>query len=478
MSPYPAGFCRGIRSYSAALLWLILLSGWLAPALRAQPTVVPGTLDLGPVAVGSTQSGFVQLRNFTGSPLAVTSIQPPVAPFAQIGSNCAPLPITLPNLGTCTLTYEFAPTSPGLFAQALDVHWQDGLGNSGTVQVLLEGEGIGPALSIVPNPLDFGLIRVGVTSPPMLVTLGSAGAVTLDVTSIQSAAAPFAFTAGGSCPSPPFSLAPAATCTLALEFQPQIVGPVIQSIQIQTNAGVDFLDLTGTGGAPDIALLPVAVQLPDTGVGAVSSPTSMHVLNAGAFPLTVTGLNALVPLGPEFQLQSGSCGPFPFQVPAGGSCELLWIFAPSATGMLQRGGNLISDALTGSGAFTLQGTGLDLQLSLGPAVLDFGSWYAGETSAPMEVTLINAGTDTLAVGFANAVIPMGNPFVLQAGSCPDPVVLPPAASCFRRYVFAPGVAGSFSLVVEAISGAPTSPDIYTVTGIALDPTIFSDGFEP
>ena len=467
----------GATPRSACLVFLI----WALHSVAAwgQPSVLPDPLDLGSVDVGATNSEIVQLRNFTGSPLAIVSVQAAQAPFQQIFSNCQPLPFTLNNLDTCSLEYEFAPSAAGVFDQSLEVGWQAGPSNSGTVFINLEGVGSGPELTVTPDPLDFGLARVNTVAGPLSVTLTNTGQATLDVQSIDSAVQPFAF-AGGSCPQPPFSLPPNTgnSCTLDVEFAPFNTGPEMQQLAVVSNATgpSSAINLEGEGVAPDIMLIPTTIDFGGVGVGA-SAGAILQIINGGSWPLDVFGISAGTPLLPVFSMLPGICGLPPFQVPPGAMCDLVFEFQPTATGPLQQTVTLDHNAFTGSGSFVLQGAGLDLSIDVSPGQLDFGVVDVGDTAPAQSVTLLNTGSEPLDVTFSFSTIPFNNPFHLQSGSCPDPVTLQPASSCRMEYTFAPTEPGQFVLGVRVESGAATSPDAYSVIGETPPDMIFADGFE-
>lgn len=102
-------------------------------------------------------------------------------------------------------------------------------------------------LSLEPATLEFGKVAVGASSS-QVATLQSSGDATLQVDGIGIATAPFALT-GGDCPTPPFQLAPEASCTLEYTLQPSVVGPVQIGIEIASNAagGAATLTLQGNG---------------------------------------------------------------------------------------------------------------------------------------------------------------------------------------------------------------------------------------
>lgn len=244
-----AGHGSDWRRHIACLF--LVFSVFRSIAAVAQPSVLPDPLSLGFVEVGSSNSDVVQLRNFTGAALAIVSIESPQAPFQLVSSNCQPLPFTLNNLDTCALEYRFDPSSAGTFSESLEVVWQAGSGNSGSVFINLAGTGTEPELTITPDPLDFGQVLVNSVGGPLTVTLTNTGQADLDVQAIDSAVQPFSFV-GGDCPQPPFSLPPNVlnSCSLDLEFSPVNTGVEVQQLSVTSNAGgpSDSINLEGRAG--------------------------------------------------------------------------------------------------------------------------------------------------------------------------------------------------------------------------------------
>lgn len=464
---------------TAVALLLSLCACLRSGDLAAQPGVFPGSVNFGPVPVGSSStSEFVQLRNNTGSALAITQIAAVSSPFQLVSSNCAPLPITLQPLGLCTLEYRFSPTVAGPASTNVAVNWQAGPGNTGTVFIPLSGSGVGPVLSISPRPLDFGAVRVGTSTAPQSVTLANTGQGTLDIQQIQTPPVPFSIASAG-CPQPPFSLAAGTSCTLDFQFMPTATGvfSAQPGVTSSTIGSVNSIELSGSGVAPAILLSPTLIDFGAIGIGA-NSQRLLQIINPGQVPLSVAGISAGTPLLPQFSLMPGSCGIPPFQVPPGGAfCDVLMSFTPTATGPVQQQISFDSDAFSGSPNFTLQGSGLDLFISVTPMLTDFGSLLQGQVSPPETVRVENTGGDPIDLAFSFPVLPLNNPFLLQPGSCSDPITLPPGAHCDLIWVFAPTQSGTFDLLGRVTSGAATSPDEFMLTGIGLSELLFADGFE-
>jgi hypothetical protein len=193
---------------------------YVAPAI-AIVSVTGGPLAFGNVAQGTTSAAeTLTLHNtggadFTGAAVAVT------LPFSQgTGSTCT---ATLAAGSTCTINIVFAPTASGAATGTATITG----GNAAVTgsPVALSGTGVAAAtVSISPNPLMITLARV---------TGNNTGTVTLKNTSTgASTTISGVVVAGGDMATGWFfnklgggndtctnrTLAPAATCTVAVRF--------------------------------------------------------------------------------------------------------------------------------------------------------------------------------------------------------------------------------------------------------------------
>jgi|GEM_PF-923014 len=141
-------------------------------------------------------------------------------------------------------------------------------------------------LAVAPAAVDFGVVPVGGSAAPAVVTLTNAGGGALRVNAVDAAAAPFA-RSGGDCPAAPFDLAPSATCTLAYAFAPTRLGAFAQTLAVSSDGGEATIALSGvaTPGAPaTLALLGGSGQSAPVG-GAFALPLAVQVRDAWNNPV-------------------------------------------------------------------------------------------------------------------------------------------------------------------------------------------------
>lgn len=85
-------------------------------------TINPVAIDFGAVAVGLASLPVVMSITNTGDlDLDITTLESPVAPFAEIGRTCGVPPFVLGPSATCTVSLIFEPTAEGNAKQVLTV---------------------------------------------------------------------------------------------------------------------------------------------------------------------------------------------------------------------------------------------------------------------------------------------------------------------------------------------------------------------
>ena len=223
-----------------------------------------GTLTISPTAAPFGDQGIntasapidITLGNSGTASLDVTALTTPIAPFSRVGGTCsASLPITIAAGGSCTLSYQFAPTATGPFSQNISVT----ANAPGSGNIALSGNGVQGMLSVSPNPVAFPDLLVG-SSLNATLTIGNTGTGALQVTSLDAPSAPFGV-AGGTCGPAPFSLAASTSCTIDYSFAPTTTGSFSQTLILVSDVQTAAIDLTGSASAA-----PVEVPtLSDTG---------------------------------------------------------------------------------------------------------------------------------------------------------------------------------------------------------------------
>lgn len=198
-----------------------------APLVRAVETPLEidvTSIAFGDVNVGNSASATATLTNSGSVPMGPLNLfggAPPTAAFSAT-QNCQGA--TLAPGGTCTVTYTFAPTAPGAFAdQSTFIVSPTGDQADGEeFTVALSGTGVNP-IAAAPLDIDFGDVLVGTTSPAIAVVVTNTSADPFGPLNLFGGAPPTAaFSAAQNCQGT--TLAPGGTCTVSYTFAPTSPG--------------------------------------------------------------------------------------------------------------------------------------------------------------------------------------------------------------------------------------------------------------
>ena len=165
----------------------------------------------------------------------------------------------------------------------------------------------------------------------------------------------------------------------------------------------------------------------------------MALFNQGALPLTINTISIEGANAGDFS-QTNTCN---MPLNTGQDCFFTVEFSPTAEGV-ETAELAITDNSPGTfHSAALQGTGVEPLGEFNPTSLNFGSVPQGEMSAPMSVTITNAGNATL--DFGSITISQQNPPAFAFGgndTCQG--VLNAGQSCLLSVVFTPPGLGQFS----------------------------------
>jgi hypothetical protein len=372
--------------------------GGTAPPPPAQLTVTPTSLAFGEVATGASVTKTFSISNTGGSPLTVTSVTGPAAPFSASGAPAAGS--TMNPGASVTVTVGLAPTQTGTWSSSIQVSTSAGPPATVTLTGTTSATPPPAQLSVTPASLPFGTVSVG-TSATKTFSIANTGGQSLTVNSVGAPAGPFSMT------SPPAANTPLAvgqSISVTVQFAPTAAGTFTSSIPITTTAGNASVALTGatpTGGGTIVpapwaggwrvngqASLTASSLIMTPNVAAASGsafwPTAVATANLHAvFDITIDQGNGAD--GAAFVLGNPAAGALPTMV--GGS-----------------GGALGAAGIPGVAVTfdTFQNTGDPSNNFIGIAVSGGGLTYSGRTSTAIP-TLRNS-TQTIDVQVAGGVI--------------------------------------------------------------------------
>ena len=301
---------------------------------------------------------------------------------------------------------------------------------------------------------------MGTTSTSQSVQLTNNAANVLTVNSVL-ATGDFSQTNGCT------TVAPGASCTITVTFQPSLTGIRYGSVIISDSAGVQVVLLAGTGNAPGVELSPASVNFGSAVVGASSVPQSITLTNNGSSSLTVA---SVTPSG-DF-IESDNCVSSS-PIASGSSCTIQATFTPSATGTRQGALAVVDDA--GTQVASLQGTGTAPGVTLSTSTLSFTGQTVGTSSAAQTATLTNSGTSGLTV----TSFTTGGDFSVTSPDCAPPLLLAGGGICTLQVVFSPTAAGGRTGAVTILDGIGTHVIALSGTGaavgVSLSPATLSFG---
>jgi hypothetical protein len=242
-------------------------------------TLAPTSLAFSATTGTTSAAQTTTLTNSGNAALNIASIAiggTNPADFSET-NNC---PASLAAGASCTVSVKFAPASVASYTAALAVT-DNASGSPHTVA--LSGTGTAapaPVAVLTPSSFSFGSIVTGSSSSPQSATLSNTGNAALSISGISiggSNASDFAET--NTCGS---SLAPGATCTIAVTFTPATAASLTATLSVADNASnsPQTVTLNGTGTAPaSFTIAPAA----STGTSSLST--------AATFTLDVTPVN-------------------------------------------------------------------------------------------------------------------------------------------------------------------------------------------
>ena len=312
------------------------LSGSTLPNL----TLVPATINLGSVAVGTTSPAKKVTLTNQGPALAIAAIATS-GNYIQ-SNNC---PATLTTGGSCAINVSFQPTAVGTIQGALSVTSSDGFNFAlSGVSAGLSGTGTGTVASqaaLQPSKVNFGLHgAVDFFPSSKKVTLTNASSTTsltiqgVSVTGPASFSQPMYQITSNNCPS---MLAPKAQCqitvTLGNSGAVPLSIPGALTIVDSDPTSPQVVPLSATQAA-EVTFSPPRLTFPPQNVGTTSPmqvvTVSSNLDDSGIslLPLAISGDFNVVPAG------STPCGMSPGFSGFGAKCTLGITFTPNRVGVI------------------------------------------------------------------------------------------------------------------------------------------------
>ncbi len=211
-------------------------------------------------------------------------------------------------------------------------------------------------LHVVPTAIDFGGVKLGVTSDEKTVTVSNAGTLPLTIGAIKLVGGDSSMFKVLHNHATGVTLSPGQSRTFQVDFTPAAPGERIAQVQIFTNGvgNPGMVNLKGLGLAPELVVTPASLNFGPLTVGTMSTPQTVKISNVGNDDL-VLGDITLAGIGKKSFKLKADCSNM--VVPPGGSCAEDVSFEPLSVGLKQARLVIPSNTLAGTTLVPLTGTG-------------------------------------------------------------------------------------------------------------------------
>ena len=197
---------------------------------------------------------------------------------------------------------------------------------------------------------------------------------------------------------------------------------------------------------------PVSLTFASQNEGSTSSAQTVILTNTGGITMSPAAIVASGDFSETDECVNSA-------ISAGQSCSIQVSFTPTQTG--DRTGQLTISANIAGGQLVvaLHGAGVFTGVvSLAPSAINFGQVQVGTTSAPLQVTVGNAGTSAIPL----SAVSVTAPFVLASNACGTSV--PAGNDCQLTVEFLPTQGGTASGTLTLTDGSDTQSVALTGTG--------------
>lgn len=412
----------------------------------------------GPIGVGeSSRKKSLTLENTGTAPLSITNINlaGPAAGDFSVSNNCHH---SVPAGGSCTIFVSFTPSATEV--RSAFVMISDNAPGS-PHNIALTGKTM-PAgsLTVTPSSIDFGNITVEENSPASPVTVTNSGNNEIVFTGINiSGANPNDFSQTNNCPSP---LPSQGSCQVNITFTPIQKGTRNGTLMLADSAvgSPQSVTLSGNGVSPVVVLQPTSLTFSAQNVGQSSSPQVVKLTNTGRGSLNISSIT-ITGSDPSDFSETNNCGSV---VSPGAHCTITTTFTPTYAGQRSAAITIADNGGKSPQNVPLSGTGNAAEVSLSPNNINFSGQEVGTSSAPVPVTLTNAGNETLTITSITSSAGFS-----QTNNCGSSV--PAQSNCTINVTFTPTVMGQFQGQVLVTDNAPDSPEQVSLTGVGVAPQV-------
>jgi len=457
--------------------------------------VTPSSLNFGNQVFGTTSSAqTVTISNdgVDGIDMAVSNLGF-TGVFSRSGGTCGSTPFTLSDGQSCTVGIVFSPTAVTSYTGSFTVTSDASTTTNGSVS--LSGAGIpapAGALTISPDPFDFGAVIANSGNDTQSFTITNSGAAGSVVTfgspsASVSGSGDFVITQNN-CSG---TLSASSTCSLVVTFTPTSLAVVSTTLSVSgtdanSSAVSDSASISGEGTpfpAGDLTISPTSYDFGSVVANEGTPTQTFTITSSGDAGSTVDITTISVTGNGDFSVTSQNCVGALAQ---GATCSVTVTYSPSAVAtdnatLTVGGTDENSDPYNASATLAGEGTPFPAgALSISPTSHDFGGLLAGVEDDTQVFTVTSSGATGSEVTISSAALSVtGGSYSVTANTCSG--VLAQGSTCSITVEFAPGTAGisNVSLDVEGTDENADAADVSaSITGEGLveaRPTASPDG---
>ena len=447
--------------------------------------VSPSSIDFGSIVVAKSDRRALTIANErigdNDNKLLIIdalSIEPAGQSAFGIDFDNQELPLLIPPGEDRTVYALFNPMTETTFGATVVIGSNDPDEADRRIEVGLSGKGVLPHLTVNPDPIGFGNLKIGETGT-IDVHVSNSGEAPLIITGVslsENTHAFFTITSMPEIPQTGFILAWNETFTATLSYAPTTTGDHTGMLDILSNSAEGSsrsVDISGAGIDSQLIVDPTAVDFGDVRVNTVSDIMRVTVTNDGEAEATISGLSWTQA---EQSLFSAVIAPaLPATLGTGDSLVIDLSYAPDTESDTadQETLTLLTDSTGSDPQIGLMGRGVEAHIAASPAdMLDFGEVVMG-TGGELEVAISNTGQYDLTI----------SALAISQGSSPDFSVDPetmeqplaPGTAIVATVTYAPPAAGIAGEDLGSLLIASDDPEIpsYSIAlrGVAVKPLI-------
>ena len=453
--------------------------------------VDPQSLDFGTIGVGDSSEALrIQISNTPGSPAdnkLLTILGLDIAGTAEgaydFASSSLKPPFYIAPYQTQSVELIFAPQTDGEVGDTLTITSDSNEDDDKVIGIDLNGNGAAKRLCILPDPIQFGSVKVGEVAQRQveLEACGSSSVILMDI-KIDNQGGPFSLHGLPVIGEGGLEIGIGERERFTVQFAPESTFSRSASILVESNdlfLPNQEVPVNGQGAVSNLAISPSFLAFGDIAINTTKDlPLTLH--NTGIWPLEITDgsfdladspFDLILPVGTTFPiiLEGG-----------GGEIELSVAFSP----ILEESffDNLTFESDNSSGEITVglsgRGTAATIHLSdEGP--ISFNNVLVG-TKKDVVLTVSNAGLAPLTIskyGFDPDRVETDFSFSPPSSS----TTLPALASIEITLTFEPQSVKEEEILFNITSDDTNQPDeekFVTLRGSSIDPVLNVEPVSP